>query len=111
MTKSERIERTIGRMQRLNTYQPEFDETIEMYADTWVVYDGLMDEFLKNGSVVAVKDNRGSVKKNPVLSEIENTRKAILMLANALKLTPKSYNIETKPPKKEESPVARMLKK
>lgn len=73
----------------LETYKPEFDLTISIYASLVDQYQQLEKEFRKSKfSVVEDTGYSDNKKKHPLVGSMESLRKDILAYANALGLTP-----------------------
>lgn len=76
-------------MKMLETYKPEFDLTISIYASLVDQYQQLEKEFRKSKfSVVEDTGYSDNKKKHPLVGSMESLRKDILAYANALGLTP-----------------------
>ncbi len=74
-------------MQNLGIYKPEFEPTIEMYAQLKMQYSAIETQFRKSKYKFEV-DTATGVKKAPIVTTLETLRKDILTYANALGLTP-----------------------
>lgn len=93
------IEKTVEDMKTLGVYKPEYDRTIEIYAELNEQYVKLMTQFKKSGYQYQVPTADGGFKKAPIVATLETLRKDILAYTDRLCLNPKAKDgvtVETK---------------
>ena len=76
-------------MEKLNIYKPEYDASIEIYAELREQYERLTKEF-KDSDYKKYKTytDNGGEKKSALISTLEALRKDILQYSSQLGLTP-----------------------
>jgi len=82
--------RTKKRLQSLGIYRPEFDDLIEIYADSYLKYTVLSQKIDMESDAIS-ESAAGTAKKNPMITEMENLRKDLLNYSDRLCLNPASY--------------------
>lgn len=110
------IKKTIEGMKVINTYRPQFDSTITLYAQMRQQYDVLTSEFYENGSKMTEeytnKAGATNIRKTALYLSMEVLRKDIVNHENILGLTPaglKKINDEMKT-QRNESKLAKALR-
>ena len=98
--------RTIKYMKQLGTYQTQYNQVIEVYADMLYQYNYLSREFEKQSFEVLVETEKSGGKKSPILASLENLRKDIGTYSDRLML-----NAEIEQPQKEKSTFQKLLEK
>jgi phage terminase small subunit len=106
------MKNTIALMRQVNTYKPEFDPIIAIYARIRSEYDELCAEYMSTCYKFDEFTDTGGTKKAPIITTLESYRKDILAYASQLGLTPSGLNkinagSMEPPPKK--SPLDRFL--
>lgn len=86
------VNKVKNNMKKLGIYKAEFDDIILIYANLLMMHDQLLNEFFEGGSVVETETMAGNLKKNPILSSLENIRKDIITYSDRLGLNAKSYD-------------------
>lgn len=81
-------EATRTAMKALDTYKPEYESQIRIYADLLYQYDMLNKKYKAADYPFSEPTNAGS-KKAPIVTTLESLRKDILQYALALGLNPK----------------------
>lgn len=101
------IKNIIEDMQAVNTYKPQFNPTIRVYAETQQQYNTLYKEFIISGGKIMEEytNNSGftNERKTAIYLSIETLRKDLVNYQNVLGLTPsglKKINDEMKAKKK-----------
>lgn len=80
---------TIQKMTKLCIYKPEYDATIEIYAELREQYERLTKEFKdSNYKKYKTYTENGGEKKSALISTLESLRKDILQYSSQLGLTP-----------------------
>lgn len=79
------------KMQALGIYKPEFNDAIKIYVHAKLQYDTAWKEFVDGGCKSSVAC-AGGVKKNPVLINLEETRKQLSVWQDKLGLNPKALD-------------------
>lgn len=95
------ITKTKSRMKKVGTYLPEFDASIERYADLVVQYDILKEQWYDSGCTITEeytnKSGATNERKTPVYLAMETLRKDLETMENLFGLTPKGLKqIRTK---------------
>ena len=99
---------TIDNMKMLGVYKPQFNKTIEMYADMLAQYEIAWQEFVESGCKAECPTKAGGVRKTAALTTMEELRRQIGAYSDRLRLTPKTAaEKETK----EESKFERAMEK
>ena len=87
------ISRTKSRMKKVGTYKPEFDASVERYADLTVQYEILKRQWYGSGCAITEEytNKSGAVneRKTPVYMAMETLRKDLIEMENIFGLTPK----------------------
>lgn len=87
------ITKTKRRMKNAGTYLPEFDASIERYADLMVQYDILKEKWYASGCAITEeytnKAGATNERKTPVYLAMEMLRKDLTEMENLFGLTPK----------------------
>lgn len=88
---------TIDEMKSMGTYRPEYDRLIDLYAEMWEQYFGLMRAY-KTGKGYAYSSQTadGGDKKSSLSVTIEGLRRDILQYSDRLMLNPKARAAPTK---------------
>ena len=93
-------ENTVENMKKLNTFKPEYEPIVQIYAELCYQYQKLTAEWRKLKYVCGSTTAAGGGKKHPLVSTLESLRKDILAYSDRLCLNPKSMMEEkTKKPK------------
>ncbi len=101
---------TIEDMKKLNTYKPEYDACIDIYAELMEQYARLTKTFKDAGYRIEEYTAEGGKKKAPLVATLESLRKDILQYSDRLCLNPKANMPEGKTKRKKElSPLAEAL--
>ena len=79
-------------MTQVNTYKPEFDPIIAIYARIRSEYDELCKEYMGTCYKFDEFTDTGGTKKAPIITTLESYRKDILAYASQLGLTPSGLN-------------------
>lgn len=85
--KSKHYTSAVEAMKNLGIYKPEFEPTIEIYAQLMIQLKALEAKYKKSKYQFEVPTSTGA-KKAPIVTTLETLRKDILVYANALGLTP-----------------------
>lgn len=108
------IAETKKKMISLNTYKPEYDENIKVYATLLYQYDLQFDEYEQSGFMTEIEYVNGNgietSKPNPLIKILESLRKDIKLYSDALCLNPKSNNIRADTAKVEYGKIAVLSK-
>ena len=97
-------------MKKLNTYKPEYDACIDIYAELMEQYARLTKTFKDAGYRIEEYTAEGGKKKAPLAATLESLRKDILQYSDRLCLNPKANMPEGKTKRKKElSPLAEAL--
>ncbi len=97
-------------MKKLNTYKPEYDACIDIYAELMEQYARLTKTFKDAGYRIEEYTAEGGKKKAPLVATLESLRKDILQYSDRLCLNPKANMPEGKTKRKKElSPLAEAL--
>lgn len=96
-------ENTIENMKKLNTFKPEYEPIVQIYAELCHQYQKLTGEWKKLKWVCGSTTAAGGGKKHPLVSTIESLRKDILAYSDRLCLNPKSMMEEKGKKKKTKS--------
>ncbi len=84
---------TVKRMENLGIYKPEFENSINRYAELKIQYDILTEKWYETGCEITEKyTNKAgatNMRKTALYLSIENMRKELNELENILGLTPK----------------------
>ena len=87
------VTKTRNRMKKVETYLPEFDMSIERYADLMVQYDILKEKWYESGCAITEEytNKAGAIneRKTPVYMAMETLRKDLENMENLFGLTPK----------------------
>ncbi len=87
------VAKTRNRMKKVGTYLPEFDVSIERYADLMVQYDILKEKWYDSGCAITEeytnKSGATNERKTPVYLAMETLRKDLENMENLFGLTPK----------------------
>ncbi len=83
-------EKTVENMKKLNTYKPEYEPIIDIYAEMCHQYQKLISEWKKKKYECGSMTAAGGGKKHPLVATIESLRKDILSYSDRLCLNPKS---------------------
>jgi phage terminase small subunit len=101
------IKNTIKEMQEVNTYKPQFDATVKIYAETQQIYNRAYKDFIISGGRMMEEytNNSGftNIRKTATYLAIENLRSDLVNYRSILGLTPlglKKINDEMKAKKK-----------
>ncbi len=81
------VNKVIKKMQELDIYKPEFDETIRRYVKLAREYSTLYARYENGGFQCEVESSSG-MKKAPIVTTLEALRRDILNIETALGLTP-----------------------
>lgn len=83
-------------MRKLGIFKPEFKDSIRMYVDARLQYEAAWEEYEQSGFKNTV-ECPGGLKKNPILTVLEDARKQCSLLSDKLGLNPKALDaIKTK---------------
>lgn len=100
---------TVKAMKALGTYKAQYNQIIDVYADTLHQYERALEDFKRSGYEYQTETAAGNPKKSSLLAAVENLRKDILIYSDRLCLNPRALeNITTV--KKETSTLATALK-
>lgn len=106
------MKKTIVLMTQVNTYKPEFDPIIAIYARIQAEYNEICKEYMDTCYKFDEFTDTGGTKKAPIITTLESYRKDILAYASQLGLTPSGLNKinagSMEPPRKL-SPLEKML--
>lgn len=84
---------TKARMESVGTYMPEFDASIDRYADLSLQYKMISEEWFSDGCKLTEeytnKAGATNRRKTPVYLAMETIRKELTEMENILGLTPK----------------------
>lgn len=101
------IKNTIKEMKEVNTYKPQFNATIKIYAETQQIYNNAYKDFIISGgkTMEEYTNNSGytNVRKTATYLAIEYLRNDLFNYRSILGLTPlglKKINDEMKAKKK-----------
>lgn len=101
------IKNTIKEMQEVNTYKPQFNATIKIYAENQQMYNQAYKDFIISGGKMTEEytNNAGStnIRKTATYMAIETLRNDLMNYRSMLGLTPlglKKINDEMKAKKK-----------
>lgn len=83
-------EKTVESMKELNTFKPEYEPIVQIYAELCHQYQKLTAEWKSLKYVCGSTTAAGGGKKHPLVSTIESLRKDILAYSDRLCLNPKS---------------------
>lgn len=81
---------TVKRMESLGVYRPEYDGTIQVYAQIVDQYRVLTERFEQGEYEIQSFSAAGGLKKAPIVATLESLRKDILAYSTALCLNPKA---------------------
>lgn len=99
---------TIRNMKRLGTHDVGFNRLIGIYADTLHQYYFLEREWEKDGYKTFVVSGQNSVKKSPILEQLNTLKKDVITYSDRLMLNPRAYGEGA--PDEGENPLANFLK-
>ena len=101
-------------MENLQVYKPEFDPTIQRYAELSATYAMLNDEWIAAGCVITEpytnKNGQTNDRKTGLYQSLENMRRELLDLENTLGLTPKGLKAIKKQEETESHQESGLLK-
>lgn len=107
--------RIIKKMTAVNTYRPEFEQTIKILAKIYEEFDKAKEQFEESGGEYVItytnKSGVSNMIKNPIYKIIEDMEDRILAYNRELGLTPVGYKrIMNKFEKEKRSGLAEALK-
>ena len=86
------VKKTIADLEEISIYKPQFNSTIQLYAETKYQYDILMKQFYESGCKVTEeytnKAGFTNVRKTAIYLALETLRRDIINHENILGLTP-----------------------
>lgn len=97
----------VENMKQLNTYKPEFETIIDIYAELLKQFNELNKKFIDEDMPYETDTAQGGAKKAPIVATLESLRKDILSYSDRLQLNPKALQVETESCSK--SSLARIL--
>lgn len=97
-------------MRALHVYRPEYEKTIEIYADMLAQYRLAWEEFVASGCRAECKTKAGGVRKTAALTTMEELRRQIGAYADRLCLTPKTKAEKEKTVSKLEEAMGKISK-
>lgn len=84
-------------MQKLGTFQPEFDAPVRRYAELRVQYEMLTEKWYENGCEITEeytnKNGATNKRKTPLYLSMESIRKELTEMENIFGLTPKGLRM------------------
>ncbi|GAA6514562.1 P27 family phage terminase small subunit [Phocea massiliensis] len=86
------VEDTVEKMVSLGVYRPEYDSTIQVYAELREQYGVLTERFEQSKYKIQTKSAQGGMKKAPIVATLEALRKDILSYSDRLCLNPKAFD-------------------
>lgn len=85
---------TVKQMKSNKLHDPAFNRLVQIYAETVYQYNYLMREWEEQGYLTTVMSGQNSVKRNPIMDQINTLRRDIMALSDRLMLNPKSMALE-----------------
>lgn len=107
---------TIENMRKLGTFRPEFEVTVQRYAEMRVQYEALSEKWYDSGCEITEeyinKAGASNQRKTALYMSMETLRKELTEMENLFGLTPKGLRgIRAKGlEEKKESALAKLLK-
>lgn len=105
------FETTVENMKSLGIYKPEYDGTIQIYAQLCEQYIIITERFEKSRYQLQTKSAQGGMKKSPIVATLENLRKDILSYSDRLCLNPKAFDSLGKEVQPEKSKLEAVMEK
>ncbi len=93
--------KTVGNMQEIGTFRPEFEASVRRYADLSIQYEILNDKWYEEGCKITEeytnKAGAKNIRKTALYMAMENLRKELIEMENIFGLTPRGLRqIKTK---------------
>lgn len=107
------VDQTRKYMKAQGTYHISFSRLLSVYGDTLHQFYFLQREWEESGYKTHIISGENSVKKNPLVDQLNTLRKDVISLSDRLMLNPKSTAVELSKTNGNsvDNPMAEFLKK
>lgn len=85
---------TVKQLKANKLHDPSFNRLIQIYAETVYQYNFLLREWEAQCYETTIISGESSVKKNPIMDQINTLRKDIIALSDRLMLSPRAMALE-----------------